>query len=115
MRFPTPNGGKWKQALQAFDRLPPAQRAQCINSFGKFATMAPGERNQFLKNAARWDAMTSHERQLWRELVHTLPPMPPGFPSGLPPLPPGFQQGDAAPAAHAAERDRARHHGPLHE
>ncbi len=74
---------------QAFDRLPPAQRAQCINSFSKFATMAPGERIQFLKNAARWDAMTSHERQLWRELVHTLPPLPPG----LPPMPQGFEQG----------------------
>ena len=85
---------------QAFDRLPPAQRAQCINSFGKFATMTPGERIQFLKNAARWDAMTSHERQLWRELVHTLPPMPPmppGFPSGLPPMPPGFEQGMPPP------------------
>ena len=59
--------------------------------------MAPGERIQFLKNAARWDAMTSHERQLWRELVHTLPPMPPGFPSGLPPMPPGFEQGMPPP------------------
>jgi hypothetical protein len=78
---------------QAFDRLPPAQRAHCINSFRKFAALSPGERIQFLKNAARWDAMTSHERQLWRELVHTLPPLPPGFPSDLPPLPPGFEQG----------------------
>jgi hypothetical protein len=77
---------------QAFDRLPPAQRTQCINSFGKFATMAPGERTQFLKNAARWDAMTSHQRQLWREMVHTLPPLPPGVPSDLPPLPPGLEQ-----------------------
>jgi hypothetical protein len=79
-----------EKALQAFDRLPPAQRTLCINSFRKFATMAPGERIQFLKNAARWDAMTSHERQLWRDLVHILPPAPPGFPSGLPPMPPGF-------------------------
>jgi hypothetical protein len=80
-----------QEALQAFDRLPPAQRAVCIDSFRKFATMASGERTQFLRNAARWDAMTSHERQLWRELVHALPPMPPmppGFPSGLPPMPP---------------------------
>jgi hypothetical protein len=81
---------------QAFDRLPPAQRTQCINSFRKFAAMTPGERIQFLKNAARWDAMRSHERQLWRELVHTLPPLPPlppGFPPGMPPMPPGFEQG----------------------
>jgi hypothetical protein len=85
-----------EEALQAFDRLPPAQRALCINSFRKFATMAPEERTQFLKSAARWDAMTSHERQLWRELVHTLPPappMPPDFPQDLPPMPPELQEG----------------------
>jgi hypothetical protein len=77
-----------QDTLQIFDRLPPEQRMQCINSFRKFATMAPGDRTQFLNNAARWDAMTSHERQLWRDLVHTLPPMPPGFPGSLPPMPP---------------------------
>lgn len=85
-----------EQSLRAFDRLPPAQRAQCLNSFDKFATMNPAEQNEFLKNAARWDAMTPRQRQLWRDLVHTLPPMPPpppGFPNGLPPLPPGFRPG----------------------
>ena len=76
-----------EKAMQAFNRLSPAQRAQCIISFRKFAIMPPGERTQFLQNAARWDAMTSHERQVWRELVHTLPPMPP-MPPGMPPLPP---------------------------
>ena len=58
--------------------------------------MAPEERAEFLKNAARWDAMTADERQLWREMVHTLPPMPPP-PSevlrNLPPMPPGFPGG----------------------
>jgi hypothetical protein len=82
-----------KKALRAFDLLPPGQRTQCLNSFGKFATMAPGERAQFLKNAARWDAMTRDERQIWRELVHKLPPVPPGFPSDMPPMPPGLQDG----------------------
>jgi hypothetical protein len=80
-----------ENVLQTFNRLPAAQRNQCINSFQKFATMGADERALFLKNAARWDAMTSRERQLWRELVRTLPPlppMPPDFPPGLPPLPP---------------------------
>ncbi len=81
-----------EKALRAFDRLPPAQRTQCINSFRKFSTMAPAQRRQFLKNAARWDAMTSHERQVWRQLVQTLPPLPPGFPGDLPPMPPGLQE-----------------------
>lgn len=81
-----------EQTLQIFDRLPPAQRTLCINSFRKFATMAPEGREQFLKNAARWDAMTSSERQLWRNLVHTLPPLPPmpgSWRAALPPMPPG--------------------------
>jgi hypothetical protein len=88
-----------EEALRIFDRLPPAQRTQCINSFRKFATMTPAERTQFFKNAARWNTMTSHERQLWREMVHALPPMPPGFPPDMPPMPPdmprtqpGFQK-----------------------
>jgi hypothetical protein len=87
---------KMEDALRAFDRLGLDQRSLCINSFRKFATMAPEERAEFLKNAARWDAMTASERQLWRDLVHTLPPMPPtppGFLRGLPPMPPGFYSG----------------------
>ena len=79
------DGQEMKKALQAFDLLPLAQRARFINYFRKFAIMTPVERTQFFKNAARWDAMTSHERQLWREMVHTLPSMPP-----MPPLPPGL-------------------------
>jgi DNA-binding transcriptional MerR regulator len=78
-------------ALRTFNRLPPEQRTQCINSFGKFATMTEGDRRQFLKNAARWDAMTLSERKLWRNMVHKLPPMPPGFPSDMPPMPPGLE------------------------
>ncbi|MGA2177119.1 MAG: DUF3106 domain-containing protein [Verrucomicrobiota bacterium] len=76
-----------EQALRAFDRLPPADRQACIASFRKFAALTTEERNQFLRNAQRWEAMTAHERQLWRELVEKLPPMPP-MPPGLPPFPP---------------------------
>lgn len=79
-----------ERALEEFDSLPPEERARCIDSFRKFATLEPEERIQFLQNAARWDAMTGHERQLWREMVHQLPPAPPGFPKNMPPMPPGF-------------------------
>jgi hypothetical protein len=83
-----------EKALQSFNALPTAQRSQCIASFGKFATMDPEERDEFFQNAARWQAMTPRERQLWRELVQRLPPMPPmppGFPLRMPPFPPGDQ------------------------
>jgi hypothetical protein len=87
-----------ERSLRAFELLPPEQRKQCIESFQKFASMSSEEREQFLKNAARWEAMTPEERRTWRELVQTLPPMPP-LPPGLrqvPPLPPGLTLSPAA-------------------
>jgi hypothetical protein len=79
-------------ALRNFARLPAAQRKACVDSFQKFANLAPEERDQFLGNAARWEAMNAGERNLWRTLVQTFPIMPP-MPSGFntlhspPPLP----------------------------
>ena len=75
-----------EQTLQAFEKLPSAQRRLCIESFRKFANMTPVERTLFLKNAERWQAMAQGERRAWRDLVTTLPPLPPGF--GEPPMPP---------------------------
>jgi hypothetical protein len=85
-----------ERALQAYADLPPAQRQRCIDSFGKFAAMDSGERAQFLQNAEKWEAMTVHERQLWRTLVGELPPAPPA-PPGMPPMPPGFWRGGFGP------------------
>jgi hypothetical protein len=75
-----------ESVLRTFDQLPPAERQACINGFGKFATLTAEERSQFLRNAQRWEAMSVHERQVWRELVEQLPPMPP-LPPGFPALP----------------------------
>ncbi len=65
--------------------------------------MKADERDQFLRNAARWEEMTPAQRRLWRQLVRSLPlqpPLPPGFkaaaPGGLPPLPPGFTAADGS-------------------
>src|SRR6266511_1994413 len=79
-----------ERTLQAFEKLPPAQRWVCVNSFQKFADMTPGERAQFLKNAELWKKMSPGERQTWRLLVTKLPPLPPGF--GEPPFPPPLKQ-----------------------
>jgi hypothetical protein len=72
--------------LQAFEHLPRGQRQVCIDSFRKFASLSAPERDQFLKNAILWEAMTPVERETWRKLVTQLPPFPPGL--GEPPLPP---------------------------
>jgi len=80
-----------EQSLQSYANLPLGLQRQCVESFSKFAEMSADEQNQFLHNAAKWEMMTEHERQLWRTLVNRLPPMPPGFNrSEGPPTPPGF-------------------------
>jgi hypothetical protein len=78
-----------EQALRSYANLPPALQRQCVESFNKFAVMTAEERSQFLQNAAKWEAMTPRERQLWRTLVDRLPPVPPRFNrSNLPAMPP---------------------------
>jgi len=78
-----------EQSLRSYADLPPALQRQCVESFSKFAEMSAEDRSQFLNNAAKWEAMTEHERELWRTLVNRLPPWPPGyFQSKGPPLPP---------------------------
>jgi hypothetical protein len=84
-----------EKTLQAFDKLPPGQREECVRAFAKFAGLSTEERAEFLKNARRWSQMPPAERQAWRDLVANVPewpPLPPGFimPPPPPPLPPGF-------------------------
>ncbi len=83
------------KTLQAFDKLPPDQRDECIQAFAKFAGLSLSEKQEFLKNAERWSQMPPADRQAWRDLVVNVPewpPLPPGFaaPPPPPPLPPGF-------------------------
>lgn len=90
--LPAADRKETEEALHAFDALPGGEREDCIRSFRKFATMDPQDRAQFLNNAARWESMTTHERQVWRDLVKRLPPDPPGLTSNIPPMPPGFAE-----------------------
>jgi hypothetical protein len=95
-----PERRQMESTLASFANLPPAQRVQCIRSFGKFASLNPEDRNQFLKNAERWQAMTPEERQTWRNLVNStalMPPLPTGL--GAPPMPsPAPRRTAGAPA-----------------
>ena len=65
------------KTLQAFDKMPAAQRAECVSAFAKFASMSDKEKAEFLKNAERWSAMSPAERQAWRDLVVNVPQWPP--------------------------------------
>jgi hypothetical protein len=75
-----------ERTLQQYAKLPPQQRAQCIRSFDKFASMSVEDRQQFLKNAERWQLMSPTERQAWRTLVSQLSLIP-SLPARRPPLP----------------------------
>ena len=79
--------------LQSFAKLPREQRSVCLRSFAKFAGMSVEERQQFLKNAERWEKMSLADRETWRKLVKRVPdfpPLPPGFSGEAPPLPPAL-------------------------
>jgi Protein of unknown function (DUF3106) len=80
-----------QKTLQSFDKMPPSQRTECINAFGKFASMDTSQQAEFLKNAERWSEMSPTERQAWRDLVVNVPqwpPLPIGFLPPSPPTPP---------------------------
>jgi hypothetical protein len=77
-----------EKTLDSLENLPPEERKKCIDGFQAFLRMSPEERNQFLKNAERWQSMSTTERQAWRGVVRKMPPLPPGLPPLLPPLPP---------------------------
>jgi Protein of unknown function (DUF3106) len=74
--------GQMEKTLQAFDKLPPNQRDECIHAFAKFAGMSAPEKQEFLRNAERWSQMSPADRQAWRDLVVNVPewpPLPQGF------------------------------------
>jgi hypothetical protein len=73
-----------EKTLQSFGKLPPSQRAECVNAFAKFASMNALDQAEFLKNAERWSALSPAERQAWRDLVVNVPQWPP-LPIGLHP------------------------------
>ena len=48
--------------------------------------MSDAARVAFIKNVERWQEMTPVERDMWREVVNTVPPMP-QLPAPEPPMP----------------------------
>jgi len=89
-----------QKTLQAYERLTPQQRAQCVQLFAKFSELSGPERQEFLKNAERWAQMTPAQRQSWRELVSAapnIPPLPQLTIQRPPPLPPGLRKNPGVP------------------
>jgi len=80
-----------EKTLQTFEQMPMPQRARCIRNYAKFAGMSAAERTEFLKNAESWSKMSPAERQTWRDLVATVPLLPPMRTPAPPPLPPNLR------------------------
>jgi hypothetical protein len=75
-----------EKTLKTYGNLPPDQRAKCARAIEKYVSLSLEDRQQFLKNAERWNLLTPSQRQSWRDLVNKLPPPP--LPPDFPPLPP---------------------------
>ena len=70
-----------KKAIDAFESLPQPQRDLCITGLTKFATLTPGQRQQFLKNCEVWTSLSPGEQAALRRLAAirlSAPPLPPG-------------------------------------
>ena len=79
--------------VRALEELPADKRAKSLEAFRRFSALSPAEREKFLRNAARWQAMSKAEQQAWRRLRTQLPPPPP---TGRPPAPPALTNPSAA-------------------
>ncbi len=79
---------KIARLVRALEELPADKRAKSLEAFRRFSALSPAEREKFLRNAARWEAMSETEQQAWRQLRAQFqpPPLPPGLPP--PPRPP---------------------------
>ncbi|MCX8155761.1 MAG: DUF3106 domain-containing protein [Verrucomicrobiae bacterium] len=73
-----------EKLLAALSRLPPEQREKYTAALNRFLSLGPVEREQFLRNALTWQSLSPEQRQMVREMVSKVPP--------LPPLPPGLLQ-----------------------
>ncbi|HOP96412.1 MAG TPA: DUF3106 domain-containing protein [Verrucomicrobiota bacterium] len=78
-----------EKILEPMDNWPKTLQEQYLAAFRQFAEMSPAERQQFMRNASRWQKMSEAERQAWRDLTRQIasaPPLPPG--TSVPPPPP---------------------------
>jgi hypothetical protein len=98
---------KAARLVERLERLTPEQRAKSVEAFARFSALPPAEQHRFLRNAARWRAMSTGERSAWRLLLPPAPPAPPGMPQStstkavpptLPPAPPPFPGASDRPA-----------------
>ncbi|MFM8360245.1 MAG: DUF3106 domain-containing protein, partial [Verrucomicrobiota bacterium] len=88
VRIPEPERAAMDRVLRRFAELPADQRERVMEGFGKFSGLGAVEQEEFLRNAARWRAMTPAERTAWRRLVLGVPvPPPPPLPPSVRPIP----------------------------
>lgn len=85
--LPLRENQRMERVLARFNGLPADRREICVQNFDRLARLPEAERAAFLRNAAKWEAMTQSERDAWRRLVTTVPPPP------MPPVAPDMAGG----------------------
>jgi len=75
-----------KESLDALEKLPPDERNACVETFYRVVEKPPKSEDHifFLESVQRWKAMTPKEKQVWKDLMIVLPPIP-GTTTRLPP------------------------------
>jgi hypothetical protein len=68
---------RMERFLKAYEKLPSEDRERLMKSFQKFTTMSTEQRLEFLKNARRWEAMSESDKEAWRTMIKSAPPVPP--------------------------------------
>jgi len=79
-----PERAQIEKALAKFDQVSPLRRQRILATWGRLEAMSNQEREEFVRNADHWQAMTPAERQTLRALFTQLPPP---VPPNLPPMP----------------------------
>jgi hypothetical protein len=83
-----PERAQIEKALAKFDQVPPLRRQRILATWARLEAMSNQEREEFVRNADHWQAMTPAERQTLRALFTQLPPPMPPMPPNFPPMPP---------------------------
>jgi hypothetical protein len=85
------------KVVEPIEKWSRPQQEKYLAAFQQFANMPVPERQQFIKNAARWQKMSEAERQAWRDLVKQLADAPPPPLDFIPPQRPPAGSGLSSP------------------
>ena len=67
-----PERAQTEKVVSSIENWPKPQQEAYMAALRQFTEMSPAERENFMKNAHRWQQMSLPERQAWRDLVRQI-------------------------------------------